>query len=468
MPKSSFYNHPAVRQRLIEFIGGDSLEAATAAYLTHSDGQPFDRKELHPARELDWFLERNLDISRSLADSTSQLLHLDIEYVNFDSPAEAFLAPARAFELQEPVVRVIESQLLQWGIRPLHLVTGQGHHFVWRIGRTGELAGRIAALCPAPEVLPECARRVPPEFTTVIDLEAQRAFGALSLIMEYVVHRVKAEAARVSALPVEITAVHVGSGTTAQREIISLDTSEYGDPLHTRMVRMPFTNYLKPWLNGLARSLQIEHAIPRLHAIPLHEMDIYQALKVRQTEAAVLELASRAGVGIPEQAAGTARLLDAYLASPLRQFHEYFYADQHDDRGRWSQTYDHTPLTHFPPCMRHIVQWPNDLLLKPAGLQLVTRCLLANGWHPRHIAGFIRSKFENPIHRWRLNWEDYEPATRADFYVRLFAGLCATGLDQLTDLNCVATREKGFCRPLPNGGCTLEPIRLKLLAHLSS
>lgn len=459
----SVYSDPALRRRLIEFLGGDTLEHATAAYITQSDGCQYDRRLLRSPLELDHFLTNELDIARSLADSASFLLHLDVEYVNFDSPAEAYLDPWRTFDLQEPVVSVIETLLLQWGIRPLHLITGQGHHFVWRIARTSALAGRIAALCPAPELLDACQERVPPTLGEAIDREAQRAFAAISLLMEYVAHRVKAAAAPLSKFPVVITAVHVGPRETKQREIISIDISEYGDPLHTRMVRMPFTRYLKPWVNGLARSLGIEDEIPACRAIPLHEIDIRQAIKMRQVDADVRDLARRACVRIPEQSAGTARLLEDYLCSPLRLFHESFYSDQHDPKERWPETYARLPLESIPPCARHVLVWPNDLLLKPAGIQLLTRCLLANQWHPRHIAGLIRSKFENPAYNWGVNWSDYVPAVRADFYTRLFAGMLATGLDPLIDLNCTSTREKGFCFPPAEGGaCSLEPTRVKI------
>ncbi len=457
------YADPTVRSRLIEFLGGDTLDHATAAYVSQSDGCQFDRRQLRPPLELDHFLTNELDIARSLADSASFLLHLDVEYVNFDSPAEAYLDPWRTFDLQEPVVRVIETLLLQWGIRPLHLITGQGHHFVWRIARGSALAGRLSTLCPAPELLESCCERVPPNLRDVIDLEAQRVFAAVSLLMEHVAHRVKEASAPLSEFPVEITAVHVGPSSPKQREIISIDISEYGDPLHTRMVRMPFTHYLKPWVSGLARSLGIEGEISTFRSIPLHEIDIRQAIKVRQVDEDVRDLARRACVRIPEQEKGTEHLLKDYLASHLRRFHESFYSDQHDAKDRWHETYDRTSLEALPSCVRHVAVWPNDLLLKPAGMQLVTRCLLAAKWHPRHIAGFIRSKFENPGFNWGVNWGDYVPAIRADFYTRLFAGLHATGLDLLIDLNCTSTREKGFCFPLASGSCCLEPVRQPLL-----
>jgi hypothetical protein len=96
-------------------------------------------------------------------------------------------------------------------------------------------------------------------------------------------------------------------------------------------------------------------------------------------------------------------------------------------------------------------------------MQLVTRVLLAEGWHPRHIAGLIRSKFEDASFGWGVSWADYEPGTRADFYTRLFAGQLATGLDTLADFTCAATRDKGFCATADND-CLLQRYSNTLLA----
>ncbi|HYF37467.1 MAG TPA: hypothetical protein VD994_19350, partial [Prosthecobacter sp.] len=405
-----------------------------------------------------------LDIARSLADSRSLLFHLDLEYVNFDSPAEAYLDPLRTFELQEPVVRVIERLLLKWGIRPLHILTGQGHHFAWRIDQDTELARRLARLEPAPEFRVD-RNQMPPLCSHWIEDSTQRAFGAQSLLLEYMAHLIKQEAGPITQVPVEITAVHVGPGATGMREIISIDISEYGDPLHTRMIRQPFTYYLKPWMPGPVSQSERRDQIPLTRVVPLHEMDVHLALQVRQSEAEVRELARRACVRIPEQSYGTVKLLDEYLTSPLRRFHTFFYSDRHDPKEKWPETYDHTPEQLFPPCMRMLVQHPNDLLLKPAGMQLITRCLLARGWHPRHIAGYIRSKFENPDFGWGIRWGDYSADIRADFYTRIFAGLRATGLDALVDFNCTSTREKGFCYSPPDAGACLTPLRQTLLTH---
>lgn len=464
----ALHSDRSVRQRLIEFMGGETLEEATAVYLTHSDACRFNRRELRPAASLDRFLDRNMDIARSLADTQSYLLHLDIEYLNFDSPAEAYLDPWRCFDLQEPVVNVIESLLLGWGIRPLHLVKGQGHHFIWRIARTSEIATRIRGLEPAPELTQLCLDRLPPELAGVITANDQATFAAIALHAEFVAVRIKQLAAPLCKLPVEVTAVHVGPCATSRREMVSIDISEYGDPLHTRMTRMPFTNYRKPWVSGLIRHLGIEDQIPAMRTIPLHEIDVRQAIKFRQVDADVLDLAHRACVRSPCQEQGTCHLLDAYLASPLRRFHEDYYATRHDPREKWPDTYARTDLSTLPACARHLLVFPNDLLLKPAGMQLVTRCFLAMDWHPRHMAGLIRSKFEDSTFGWGVDWGDYEPATRADFYTRLFAGLHLTGVDRLMDMNCTSTQEKGFCLRCPVGACSLDASRSTLLNRLPS
>jgi hypothetical protein len=461
---SPLYAHPAVRDRLIEFLGGGSLDRATAIYLTHTDGYNFDRARLRRPDELDRLLDAGTDIARSLADSESVLFHLDVDYVNFDSPVQAYLDPDRTFALQEPVAQTVEALLLGWGIRPLHLITGQGHHFIWSIARTSPSADLLDALGPAPELLDACEQRVPPTHRKSIDLRAHGVFAATALVMEYLAHRIKAAAGPVTEIPVEITAVHVGPTATGRREIISVDISEYGDPLHTRSLRMPFTRYCKPSFLGLTQRVDSAPGLPTIYSLPLHEIDSRQAVKFRTVDAEVCALAQRASVRIPIQEAGTARLLHDYLTSALRRFHLHYYAEHHDAAGRWAQTYDRTPLEPLPACVRHLATWPNDLLLKPAGMQLTTRCLLAAGWHPRHIAGFIRSKFENPAYHWGVDWSDYAPALRADFYTRLFAGQIAVGLDQLGDLNCTSNRAKGFCFPPAHGSCDLEPCRQSLLA----
>ena len=70
--------------------------------------------------------------------------------------------------------------------------------------------------------------------------------------------------------------------------------------------------------------------------------------------------------------------------------------------------------------------------------------MLKQRWHPKHIAGLIRSKYERN-HSWGDIWIRNDASLRADFYVRLFAGLLSDGTDQEEDLNCTSYQKKGYC-----------------------
>lgn len=440
----------AVRERIVDFLGGRDLASATCIHLASCDSADPARLERWPVVELDRLLRSGVGIARSLYDTHSILVHLDIEYVNHDAPAEAFTNPWRAFRAQEPVVAKIEELLADWGIRPLHLLTGQGHHFVWRFLRGSELERRLVHLFP----------------TTSLE-RTERVFAHLGLLMDYFAFRIKAESQVASTLPVEITAIQVLPGASGQRELISIDISEYGDPLASRTIRVPFTRYLKPWNSGLVRRLGLEDQIGPCVCIPLHEIDVMQALKFRQDPGDVAELAKRCCTLIPDEGEGTTRLLEEYLGSSLRAFHQRFYETEHDVPARWPETYARTSLDDLPGCVRQILRFPNDLLLKPAGMRLATRCLLARGWHPRHIAGLFRSKFEDSAHGWGRSWEGYSPAFRADFYVRIFAGQIALELDSLADFHCEGLRAQGFCWKNEDP-CDLAPFHATLSAGRSS
>ena len=430
---------PIVRQRIIEYLGGASLAEATCRFLGRLNPLNPSRFERHPPASLHSLLDESCELARSLEDRDSMLIHLDIEYVNFDDPSAAYVDPQRTFLLQEPLVEVIEARLLLLGIRYLHVVTGQGHHFVWKIRKRSPVAKAIARLgiCTTPE----------------LEEVADPLFPHVALLMEHLAHLLKPEAAAVCEIPVEITAQHVGPGRSGTREMLSIDISEYGDPLGSRMIRIPYTVYRKPWISGLIDRMGIAHQVPEFFALPLHEMDILQLIAHRHHPATITDLAARAGVEIPIEEKGTWHLLESYRRSGLMDFHRRFYAAGHDSPQQETRIQD---LETLPPCARHVLAFPNDLLLKPSGIQLITRCLLADGWHPRNIAGLITAMFRNPEYDWGHQWDDYDPAMRADFYVRLFAGQIDQGIERGIDFNCFSQQEKQFCWDPDN--CSLDPI----------
>src|SRR4029453_10132571 len=120
------------------------------------------------------------------------------------------------------------------------------------------------------------------------------------------------------------------------------------------------------------------------------------------------------------------------------------YSQEHNAEALWPETYELTSLDVLPRSARHILEHPNDLLLRPACARLVVRAMLSLGWHPRHIAGLIRSKYERD-YGWGDQWAGFDPATRADFYARTFTAEFVTGIDNLIDFNAKSAREEGLC-----------------------
>lgn len=438
---AGLYARPEIRARILEFLGAG--RAPTCLFLDEPlpDGSwrriPLD--ELWPA------LAAGRELSRSLADSRSLVVHLDMEYLDFDAPQRGYLDPERCFAAQRPIVAALRDELAALGVEPLHLMTGRGHHFLWRIAADSDVVGALAELGAPVPTAPGAARPRSGRVRRRLDT----AHYGLGRVMELLAHRVLERIGGRAALPVMITAVEVGAGGQG-REIVSIDLSEYGDPLSARRIRLPFSSYRK----GRPAPDRPFLVVPVLCA------DEGEALRARTDLAAASALAERGSTAIPDQTAASARLLAAYCASPLARIHEWFY------RGDGSPALaaasdDRAVLAQLPHCARSPLAAPNDRLLQPAELQMVTRSLLALGWHPRRIVELVRSLFTADF-GWKAGIHFHDPGPRADFYVRIFTTLFVAGCDDLVDFNCRSTQEKHEC---PGGSCSLAPFRDSLLAR---
>lgn len=440
---NQYYRNADVRQRMLEYLGGSSLEESSCVYVTGDDSSADVQYAPQPTAELWQCLEAGLDVGRSLWDRRWLIAHLDIEYVNFDQLGEAYLDVVRCFETQKPVLDAATNVFRAHGIEPLRLLSGRGAHLVWKIDQASEAFDQLASLGHVAETL--TARYQLPQAPSgdVVGEPLGRAFAGLGQVMEFVAHRMLRAAQPSCAIPVQLTAVECVPGPHG-REVVSIDISEYGDPLFARGTRIPFSAYLKPLQQRWALGDALVDRLPRLFLIPWEGLSDKEGLWVMRSAERTAEWAGACSAEIPDMSAPALDLIAAYAQSQLARVHENFYACNHDPPESWPDTYDRTPMEPLPACVRALLQCPNDRLAKPAGIQLVVRALMAAGWHPRHIAGLIRSKFERD-YGWGTTWYRYDASTRADFYTRLFAGLVCTGVDPLLDFNCVATQRKGYC-----------------------
>ncbi len=446
-----FYDHPSVRSRHREYLGGRDLDSSPTVFLTSPTPRPERTDDFRPVTDLEAMLQSELEVARSLWDREFLLVHLDIEHVHFDSPWEPLLYPKRSLFVQRDVVAAIRALLSEFGIEALHLLTGRGHHFVWKVGRQSaafQALARLANLGPSLEKA--YAAPQPPHGETVG--EAGAAWDGLGKVMEFAAHRILAVSEH-SPVPVELTAVVVGPGAHG-REIVAIDLSEYADPLHKRAIRLPFTAYLKAEHHGWAPPLPA--ALPRLVAIPDPGDEEEGICLMRDLDLAAA-FAHQTQTTIPDASLAMEGLVAAYEASELAAFHRRYEAQEPDPPELWFSSYDRIDLGALPACAARILEHPNDLLLQPGALQLLVRVLLAQGWQARHIAGLIRSRYERP-YGWLKDFHFHDPTLRAEVYTRIFAGLIALGHDQAVDFNCTSTQEKRLC---PGTGCpwNLEALR---------
>lgn len=141
-----FYSRSPVRKRIAEYLGAGTGGEPSCLYLAQPDSGWPRLERIHAPRAFPSLLDSGRDLSRSLWDRTSLIAHLNIKYVNFEYPHEAYMDPVRTFRLQDPVHAVAERILSRHGIERLRLVTGRGYHYVWRIDCRSDAFTRLRRL----------------------------------------------------------------------------------------------------------------------------------------------------------------------------------------------------------------------------------------------------------------------------------------------------------------------------------
>jgi hypothetical protein len=445
---AEYYRNPHVRQRMREYCGQVGGAPPSAAYLVGLGPQDglmpsWDQHPVTPPAEIERLWDVGCDISRALWDTRDLILILDIDYQNVDQPAEPYLRPAEVFVKLEPVYRTVRRVLAHHGILALPVMTGRGYHFVGRVPLASPVVARLARLLPGvPAWYQGLERRRQPGVTATMTPEHASAADGLGLIVEALAHDVLVKAQPASQIPVVFNGTVVGAGGIG-RECASIDFSYAGDPLDVRHVRVLFSAYqwhrIRPdlfgWDGGASK--------PPLASLPRGRAGLIHLLSAGHGFAAAAA-AAVTPAPIPDVSAGLSLFIDRYEQSALSVFHRDYLAR----RARHTAPVPRADTEELPPCVRAPLLWPNDLLLKPAHIQHVVRGCLARGWDPVDVAVLVKSKYEED-HGWGARWSWMHAQTRADFDVRVFAGLIAVGHDSLIDFNCVSTQEKGVCPGVP-------------------
>ncbi|HEX2342848.1 MAG TPA: hypothetical protein VHI98_20390 [Vicinamibacterales bacterium] len=464
---AAYYTALAVRRRILEYCGALEDAAPTAIYVAGIDPSwrgADARWEVGmrvPASRIGELFERGADIARSLWDRENLLVHLDLDYQNTDYEGEAFSHPAEAFFRLEPVYRVIRQECGKFGLPLYCLMTGCGYHFTGRVALASPVLSRLAALpLGAPAWHGSVAARRPPGCPEVMTETHAKAYLGLGRVVEYLAHRVLRRAEALTSIPVVFNGTVVGSGVRG-RAAVSIDFSYFGDPLDARHIRVAFGGYQTHRLREDIVGPRLARTVAPMAAVPRAGRGLLGTLRLRDLDRAA-GLAGRTQVALPEVSAGVDRLVTEYSSSSLAAFHRSF--DDSIVRGRdaWAASGRVDPRG-VPPCVAWPLQQPNDRLLQPAFIQHVTRGLMSTGWDPADIARLVFSRYASDA-AWGHHWSLRDRWARAEFDVRIFAGLVRAGLDEAVDFNCVSAQEKGLC---PGADCRLNLLdaRHQLLEH---
>jgi len=449
---ADYYRDEMVRARVLEHCGARPTRPPTAAYVATVDTDvvgpsTWDRPIQVPVSDLGLLLEQGRDVSRSLWDTEHLLFFFEIDYLNSDRPAEPFIHPADVFLKLEPTYHAVASTFGALHLRARPFISGRGYHFLGKIPLADPVVDALAGLAPGvPTWFDGYVGRRPAGVTATLSARQARAAEGLGLLLEYAAHLVLAESGG-SPIPVVFNGTTVGPGPNG-RECVSIDFSHVGDPLDIRHVRTAFSAYQwhrhRPDIFGADVAL----GVPPLAIIPRQRHSLMTLLLSGRDLHAGISAARGHTAVMPNVATGVRTLLARYQASALATFHREFYADRRSAAGQ-PPTLN---VTGVPPCVAAPLVRPNDLLLKPEHIQHLVRDLLSRGWRAAQIAALVESVYVAD-HDWGDRWQRMDPETRANFDVRVFAGLVATGADALVDFNCVSAQEKGLC---PRTGCQYD------------
>jgi hypothetical protein len=451
---ADYYDDPIVRERMLEACGAGAGSQPSAAFVAglgqdeHDAPVPLTWGEAArlPPGEITTFWSSGADMSRSLWDETHLVFMLELDYLNADQPGEPFLRPAEVFFKLEPTYCAALHEFRRLDLQPWTIVTGRGYQFAGVVRLDHPVVDRLAALGEVPSWFAGVNRRRPPGVTISMDARQAAAVEGLGRLIEFAAHRVLARAMRLSTIPVVFNGTIVGSGRVG-RECVSIDFSHVGDPLDVRQMRLPFSTYqwhrLRPDIFGSQVA-----TLPPLAAIPRGREGLMAFLSSGRGLDAGIRSARRGDGRLPDLASGIQAALELYSQSRLARFHQQFSAK----RVTASPAQAGVDLAAAPPCVTAAFTWPNDRLLKPEHVQHVVRVLMARGVNPPAIARLVQAAYEAD-HGWGDRWSRLDPRTRADFDVRVFAGMIATGLDPLVDFNCVSAQEKDIC---PRDGCEFD------------
>ena len=373
------------------------------------------------------------DISRSHLDFAGVNLFIDVEYGNRLLPGEIFHQPLVAFEKLEGLRKSIRDFLEKKHIPYLELMTGQGYNYVSRIRRESASYASLAELGQRLKVLPWSAAKQliqkEKKHGNIPLLADSLVFGALGRISEFMYSQVERA---YGDLPIEPADIH------EHDEIAILDTTQYGYLITNRSNRIAFSLHQKS-----LKKPEMRYYGPPISTITPQGLSLEQRVDIRSDTsdnyAKAAQLAGEARTTIPE--ADVSFLVTSYLMSQTYEQHRHeaderlettigeeeiatlnaLYPEMDPTGVFWGvppqpdwRTINAAPISHHA---RRVIDFPNDLLLKPRDIKHLASELRDHGIARSEIVSLIAFKYSEN-HGWNADLTRNDAMLRADYWLR--------------------------------------------------
>lgn len=392
------YPHPVFKERMLEYIEDSVYLVGFGKYLEKSHFQTF--KSVRTS-QLDWLLEKDLDIFTSVWQKNSYLIVLDVEYYNPSDYSEIFMDEEGVFTKMEAFCEAVENVLEHYDIDYIKLMTGQGYHY----------ASKIQEGSPAFKLFVEngwCSETthmknpdVPPTHNLVHD--------ACGKLMEFLYQKV-----------FEIYPGNMESKDIKLSEsMMVLDLDLWADPLFMRDVRLVFSSHQKHIMEKYIRRMGSDWCAKNLpigYSLPCKDLTLEERCNIRRNRDKVIELAKRSSVHVPFGDNGWGKMFNDYLCTPLREFHEQF---------------ELCDVLALEPCLPGSIPFVDEDILTDSTsvrwteIKRICDASYRKGISAQHLARFFYDIFTaHP--QWKLHWVEYDPLMRAKYWVRIFYGMNVT------------------------------------------
>jgi len=460
MDIKEYYHNSIIKDRLQNFFSGcDWFLTAGSQYSRDPCWGDDPPVRVYDISEFDERLGDGPDVFRPIISRHGVLGVFDLEYYNTRNKELLFLPLRREMsdipekfgfhdlvfrEYLEPVYQRISSAL---GDETIADMTWSGYHFLTEIKRESPVYNKLLMLgwhlrdknaegplmpnnqemaikmainirCLEPQLIAaysaideaDIKRRVP---TTIADGVVYTMFGR---ILEYLCHCVISDTQKEIDVPITIC--------DSADQGISLDISQYGDPVYMRIIRSAFSSWDKHNMNGFVSDLVGE--APFLDVVrkygKFENNNLPELFELARDYESSIEYAKNFSGKIPAAGTRIFNLALQYENSLLRRFHKDFDDVEHDPDN---STYMLAEFDErFDARARQLMAAPNPELMQPKNLKWFSEHLLLHGINSKHIGGIIAARYEAEDKGWKQKyWSKYLTRTRANFWARVYCGL---------------------------------------------